>query len=192
MHRCTLRHARRSMHTAQIFMPAITSTSSRIHGEFLRLLFYRPTARPRRTSPPSACQRNSTAIPFAFAARHSTMARTGCPFCRAEWGSLASDMSEGRHGPPGVHALGRAWPACRGTPRGPAGPRNGARPAAPGAPGRCAPGPPRGANSWPRGCSWASWGAPPAPWARSFVKDGQIVNIERPGHGQRSARFCKF
>ena len=33
----------------------------------------RPTARPRRTSPPSACQRNNTAVHFAFAARHSTM-----------------------------------------------------------------------------------------------------------------------
>jgi len=36
--------------------------------------FYRPTARPRRTSPPSACQRNNTATHFASAARHSTMA----------------------------------------------------------------------------------------------------------------------
>ena len=26
-------------------------------------------------------------------------------------------MGEGRHGPPGVQALGRAWPACRGIPR---------------------------------------------------------------------------
>ena len=33
--------------------------------------FYRPTARPRRTSPPSACQGNNTATHFAFAARHS-------------------------------------------------------------------------------------------------------------------------
>jgi hypothetical protein len=23
---------------------------------------------------------------------------------------------------------------------------------------------PPGPNSWPRGCSWAAWGAPPAPW----------------------------
>ena len=34
------------------FMPAITSTSSRMHGEFLRLLFLQAhRARPRRTSP---------------------------------------------------------------------------------------------------------------------------------------------
>lgn len=50
-----------------------SSTSSRKHGEFLRLLFLQPTARPRRTSSPSVCQRNNTAIHFAFAARHSTM-----------------------------------------------------------------------------------------------------------------------
>ena len=38
-------------------------------------------------------------------------------------------MGEGRHGPPGVQALGRAWPACRGMPRGAGRPRNGpARP----------------------------------------------------------------
>ena len=41
MHRCTLLHARRSTHTAinMLIMPAITSTSSRMHGGFLRLLF---------------------------------------------------------------------------------------------------------------------------------------------------------
>ena len=44
MHHCTLLHAKRSTHTAInmltnrniTFMPAITSTSSRMHGEFLR------------------------------------------------------------------------------------------------------------------------------------------------------------
>jgi hypothetical protein len=30
-------------------LPAIMSTSCRMHGEFLRLIFYRPTGRPRRT-----------------------------------------------------------------------------------------------------------------------------------------------
>ena len=35
---------------------------------------YRPTGRPRRTSPPSDCQHNNTAILFATAARRSTMA----------------------------------------------------------------------------------------------------------------------
>ena len=44
MHRCTLLHAQRSVPTAHnmltiSFMPAITSTTSRMHGEFLRLLF---------------------------------------------------------------------------------------------------------------------------------------------------------
>ena len=45
MHRCTLLHARRSTHTAInmlhniTLMPATTSTSSRMHGELLRLLF---------------------------------------------------------------------------------------------------------------------------------------------------------
>jgi len=43
-----------------------SSTSSRKHGEFLRLLFLQPTARPRRTSSPSVCQRNNTAIHFAL------------------------------------------------------------------------------------------------------------------------------
>jgi hypothetical protein len=42
------------------FLPAIVSTSTRMHGEFLRLLFYRPTGRPRRTSLPLECHRNAT------------------------------------------------------------------------------------------------------------------------------------
>jgi hypothetical protein len=62
--------------------PAITSLStpesSRMRGDVRRVsafsFFYRPTARPRRTSPPSACQRNNTSIHFAVAARYSTMA----------------------------------------------------------------------------------------------------------------------
>ena len=55
------------------FMPAVTSTSSRnCTASFCVSSFYRPAARPRRTSPPSACQRNNTANHFAF--RHSTMA----------------------------------------------------------------------------------------------------------------------
>ena len=59
------------------FMPAITSTSSRMHGEFLRLLFLQAH---RETTahftaigmPAQGC--NNTATRFASAARHSTMA----------------------------------------------------------------------------------------------------------------------
>ena len=43
-------------------------------ASFSVFYFYRPTVRPRRTSPPSECQRNNTAILFATAARRSTMA----------------------------------------------------------------------------------------------------------------------
>ena len=54
----------------------------------------------------------------------------GCPFRGSlPWGA-AGAMSEGRRGPPGVRALGRAWQEC------PAGPR--ARPPNPGR--RAAPG----------------------------------------------------
>ena len=42
------------------FLPAITSTSTRMHGELLRILFYRPTGRQRRTSLPLACHRKAT------------------------------------------------------------------------------------------------------------------------------------
>jgi hypothetical protein len=41
------------------FLPAIVSTSTRMHGEFMRF-FYRPTGRPRRTSLPLECHRNAT------------------------------------------------------------------------------------------------------------------------------------
>jgi len=55
------------------FLPAILSTSTRMHGEFLRLLFYRPTGRPRRTSLPLACHRNATIRTRSVSsARHST------------------------------------------------------------------------------------------------------------------------
>ena len=52
MHRCTLLHAQRSVPTAHnmltiSFMPAITSTTSRMHGEFLRLLFLQGPPRDR-------------------------------------------------------------------------------------------------------------------------------------------------
>jgi hypothetical protein len=54
-------------------LPAIVSTSTRMHGEFLRLLFYRPTGRPRRTSLPLECHRNATnRTRFVSSARHST------------------------------------------------------------------------------------------------------------------------
>ena len=58
------------------FMPAITSTSSRMHGEFLRLLFLQAHRETTAHFTPSACQRNNTATRtrFASAARHSTMA----------------------------------------------------------------------------------------------------------------------
>jgi hypothetical protein len=55
------------------FLPAIVSTSTRMHGEFLRLLFYRPTGRPRRTSLPLECHRNATnRTRFVSSALHST------------------------------------------------------------------------------------------------------------------------
>ncbi len=58
------------------FLPAIMTTSSRMHDEFLRLLFYRPTARPRRTSLPLDCHRNKTdrTTRSGSNARHSTWA----------------------------------------------------------------------------------------------------------------------
>ena len=58
------------------FLPAIMTTSSRMHGEFLRLLFYRPTARPRRTSLPLDCHRNKTdrTMRSGSNAQHSTWA----------------------------------------------------------------------------------------------------------------------
>ena len=68
--------------------------------------------------------------------------RTGCPFTRGSVGVACQ-----RHG------RGAAWPSGRaprarvaGIPRHAQGPRR------------------AGANSWPRGNTWASWGAPPAPW----------------------------
>ena len=44
------------------FLPAIVSTSCRMHGEFLRLLtlFYKPTGRPRRASLQLECHRKTT------------------------------------------------------------------------------------------------------------------------------------
>jgi hypothetical protein len=58
------------------FLPAIVTTFSRMHGEFLRLLFYRPTARPRRTSMPLGCLRNKTdrTTRSGSNTRHSTWA----------------------------------------------------------------------------------------------------------------------
>ena len=53
------------------FLPAITSISTRMHGEFLRLLFYRPTGKPRRTS--LQCHRIATdRTRSVSSARHST------------------------------------------------------------------------------------------------------------------------
>jgi len=49
----------------------------------------------------------------------------------------AGDMGEGRQGPPGVHALGRAWQACRGMPRAPRRPRDGPARSCRAPPGRC-------------------------------------------------------
>ena len=56
------------------FLPAIMPTSSRMHGEFLRLLFLQPTARPRRTSMPPDCHRKATirTTRSGSSARHST------------------------------------------------------------------------------------------------------------------------
>ena len=42
------------------FLPAIASTSTRMHGEFLRLLCLQATGRPRRTSLPMECHRHAT------------------------------------------------------------------------------------------------------------------------------------
>jgi hypothetical protein len=57
------------------FLPAIMSTSNRMHGEFLRLFFYRPTGRPKRTSLPLECHRNAiNRNHFGSSARHSTKA----------------------------------------------------------------------------------------------------------------------
>ena len=41
------------------FLPAIVSTSTRMHGEFCVFFFYRPTGRPKRTSLPLECHRNA-------------------------------------------------------------------------------------------------------------------------------------
>jgi len=57
-------------------MPAITSTSSRT-ASFCVSSFYRPTARPRRTSPPSACQRNNTAVLFTFGILNGLKSKVG-------------------------------------------------------------------------------------------------------------------
>jgi hypothetical protein len=59
------------------FLPAIVSTSTRMHGEFLASSFsstlYRPSGRPRRTSMPLECHRsNTTRTRSGFAARPST------------------------------------------------------------------------------------------------------------------------
>ena len=57
------------------FLPAIVSTSTRMHGELLRLLFYRPTGRLRHTSLPLECHRKtSTRKHSGSSARHSTTA----------------------------------------------------------------------------------------------------------------------
>jgi hypothetical protein len=55
------------------FLPAIMSTSNRMHGEFLRLLFLQTTGRPKRTSLPLECHRNAiNRNYFGSSARHST------------------------------------------------------------------------------------------------------------------------
>jgi len=54
------------------FLPAIVSTSTRMHGEFLRLLFLQAHRRPRRTSLPLECHRNATTrTRFVSSTRHS-------------------------------------------------------------------------------------------------------------------------
>ena len=55
------------------FLPAIMSTSTRMHGEFCVFFFYRPTRRPRRTSLPLECHRNATNRNRSVSSmRHST------------------------------------------------------------------------------------------------------------------------
>jgi len=57
------------------FLPAIMSTSNRMHGEFCVFFFYRPTGRPKRTSLPLECHRNAiNRNHFGSSARHSTKA----------------------------------------------------------------------------------------------------------------------
>ena len=57
------------------FLPAIMSTSNRMHGEFCVFFFYRPTGRPKRTSLPLECHRNTiNQNHFGSSARHSTKA----------------------------------------------------------------------------------------------------------------------
>ena len=57
------------------FLPAIMSTSNRMHGEFYVFFFYRPTGRPKRTSLPLECHRNAiNRNHFGSSARHSTKA----------------------------------------------------------------------------------------------------------------------
>ena len=50
------------------------STSTRMHGEFLRLLFLQAHRETTAHFTASECQRNNTAILFATAAQRSTMA----------------------------------------------------------------------------------------------------------------------
>jgi hypothetical protein len=56
------------------FLPAIVSTSTRMHGKFLRLLFLQAhTETPRRTSLPLECHCNATnQSRFVSSARHFT------------------------------------------------------------------------------------------------------------------------
>jgi hypothetical protein len=57
------------------FLPAIMSTSNRMHGEFLRLLFLQAHGRPKRTSLPLECHRNAiNQNHFGSSALHSTKA----------------------------------------------------------------------------------------------------------------------
>ena len=58
------------------FLPAIMTTSSRMHGEFLRILFLQAHPRPWRTSMPLDCLRNKTdrTTRSGSNARHSTWA----------------------------------------------------------------------------------------------------------------------
>jgi hypothetical protein len=54
-------------------LPAIVSTSTRMHSEFLLIFFCRPTGRPRRTSLPLECHRNATnRTRSVSSAQHST------------------------------------------------------------------------------------------------------------------------
>ena len=113
-------------------------------------------ARPRRGPRPPVCPAPPTLCGLQYKPRpHRVGVLRG-----AEWGSLDRCL-------PATWAKGgRALRACR-----PSGARG--RDAA------ALPGP----SSWPRGCSWAAWGAPPAPWTiRVTVQYAPRVTAT-PGRG---------